>query len=491
MQDKKIKYKINFEKIKNCKLYFLQSRYKYLSDIILKLEKHLNNLLNNNIIEYSYCNHILGKIFVISKNLNSIYNNYIINKLDEKDILYDKINDLLKHINNLSDSFLFENIILCLKSYGPLIDIENELINIIEECGIETLNDLLIIYSNKIEINSNTTQFINELSKIFIPIKVSLYDVINHTEDYYWRFPTLFSDNDFLELKRELWIKNISKQTQYLKIEGIFINDSLSCFIKNSQLNYSNIQKIKMNILSELNNMKIDMKFIKKFIRYDYLGNIYCMNSSQYIKYIQSSYEKFLELSNMSFINIMKDFIANGSEIKYMFELIFILLLGNNDNSDIAGLLLGLTKENKTNKEYIYNIIYNRLPYYLLLKIKKSNTNIKNELEKIKNITIEDIDYKKQLITNKNIPILVKTMIIEKIEEMKLSNNEYYKQLTYVKHLLNYPWSSINSNNIFTNLKSDTIKSKEYLINIETKLKNLSYGHMEAKKIYYLLLVNG
>jgi endopeptidase La len=482
MQDKKIKYKINFEKIKNCKLYFLQCRYKYLSDMILKLEKHLNNLLNINIINYSYRNYILGKLFIISKNLNSTYNDYILNKLDEQDILYNKINDLLKHFNNLEDSFLFENIITFLKLYEPLIDIENDIINIVEECGIETLNDILTIYASKIEINDNTKQIICELNKIFIPIKVNFYDVVNHNENYYWRIPTLFSDSDYLELNRELWIKNTSSQTQYLKIDGIFINDYLSCFIKNSQLNYSNLQKIKVMILSEINKLNIDIKFVKKFMRYDYLGNIYCMNTSQYIKYIQKLYDKYLELSNLSFINIMKDFIANGSEIKYMFELIFILLLGNNDNADIAGLLLDLTKENKTYKEYYYNLIYNRLPYYLLLKIKKSNINIKNELNKLKDISSENIDYKKQLITNKNIPTSVKSLVMEKIEEMKLSNNEYYKQLTFVKHVLNYPWPSNSMNNIFMNLKSDPIKSKDYLINIENKLKNLSYGHKEAKK---------
>ena len=67
-------------------------------------------------------------------------------------------------------------------------------------------------------------------------------------------------------------------------------------------------------------------------------------------------------------------------------------------------------------------------------------------MDKIKNLNIEDVDYKKQLIVNKDIPDKVKTMVLKKIEEMKSFNSEYYKQQTYVKTILNYPWHSIIMN---------------------------------------------
>ena len=66
----------------------------------------------------------------------------------------------------------------------------------------------------------------------------------------------------------------------------------------------------------------------------------------------------------------MKDFISKGSDIKIMFDYIFLLLLGTNDNADIAGLLFGLIKEKKMNSPHIYNLLAQRLPYYLLVKIK-------------------------------------------------------------------------------------------------------------------------
>jgi ATP-dependent Lon protease len=152
------------------------------------------------------------------------------------------------------------------------------------------------------------------------------------------------------------------------------------------------------------------------------------------------------------------------------------------DNADIAGLLLGLTKEKKTNSPQIYNLLSQRLPYYLLVKIKKSTNSLKTEMDKLKSLTVDDIDFKKQLITNKNIPPSIKSATLEKIEEMKSFNNEYYKQLTFVKHILNYPWPSTQDDAFFQSISQNAGKSTDYLIDIENKLTKLSYGHEEAKK---------
>jgi ATP-dependent Lon protease len=65
---------------------------------------------------------------------------------------------------------------------------------------------------------------------------------------------------------------------------------------------------------------------------------------------------------------------------------------------------------------------------------------------------------------------------------MKSFNNEYYKQLTFVKHILNYPWPSVQDDIFFQSINSNAEKSTEYLIDIENKLTKLSYGHEEAKK---------
>ena len=473
-------------KIKNFKLSFLQNRYRYLTDVIVKLEKHIDNLYINGYIEISFKNQMLGNLFILSKNLNTSYNTYIMDKLESKTSLDVKIADFISlFTTEISDSYLFEKLLPLIKNNPediPLNDQECEIKNIITEVGYDSLINLIEIFNGKIELSVNQKQLVNELNKVFVPVKTNFFYVSAHTEEYYWRAPSKFSEIDLLELNRELWIKNLNGENEYLKIEGYFINDSLSCFVKSSQLNYPVLHKIKGKIYGELNKYSIDSKFIKKFIRYDYLGNIYCIESKDYVKILEVAYQKFMEVTCSSFVNIMKEFISKGSEIKSMYEYIFLLLLGSSDNADIAGLLLGLTKEKKTNSPQIYNLLSQRLPYYLLVKIKKSTNSLKIEMDKLKSLTVDDIDFKKQLVINKNIPPSIKSVTLEKIEEMKSFNNEYYKQLTFVKHILNYPWPSVQDDAFFKSISQNSEKSTNYLIDIENKLTKLSYGHEEAKK---------
>ena len=479
-------------KIKNFKLNFLQHRYKYLTELIVGLEKHIDTLYINNYFELSYKNQILCDLFIITKNLNSGYNLYITNNLDTKTIINNKIYDIVNLFSEeITNEFMFENIAKIIQNDPiniPLYDQENEIKKIIQEVGYNNLNELLNIFNNQIKLSHKQNQLVNEIIKIFVPTKIRSFNVKTNLGEYYWRIPNIWSDLDILLLNRELWILNSNSENQdtndyiYFKIEGFFINDSLSCFMKSSQINYPILYNLKEDIYKELSESSVDLKFVKKFIRYDYLGNIYCMNTNEYVKLIEKSFENFIEVKSLSFINIMKNFISKGAEIKSMFEYIFLLLLGSLDNIDIAELLLGLIKEKKSNNLQVYNFIIQRLPYYLIVKLKKSSNLFKIELNKIKSLSIDDVDYKKQLITNKNIPELVKNLTLEKIEEMKSFNNEYYKQLCFVKHIINYPWPSDQDDIFFNHINKDTNESLKYLCNIEDKLTKLSYGHDEAKK---------
>ena len=64
---------------------------------------------------------------------------------------------------------------------------------------------------------------------------------------------------------------------------------------------------------------------------------------------------------------------------------------------------------------------------------------------------------------------------------MKSFNSEYYKQQTYVKTILNYPWNS-NSNEYFE-LSKNKDNVIEYLKDVEDKLNNTCYGHEDSKKL--------
>jgi hypothetical protein len=471
-------------KIKNFKLNFLQHRYKYLTELIIGLEKHIEILYINNYFDFSYKTQILCSLFEITKKLNVTYNLYIMNNLDTKTIINNKIYDIVNLFSEeMANEFMFENIEKIIQNDPiniPLYETECEIKKIVQEVGYNNLINLMNIFSNQITLTTNQNQLINEINKIFIPTQVRFFTVKTYSDEYYWKIPNTWSELDVLSLNRELWILNSNTDTLntndsvYLKIEGFFINDSLSCFIKSSQINYPILYNLKEEVLTELSNKSIDLKFVKKFIRYDYLGNIYCLKPHNYVEIIEKAYENFMEVKCLSFVNIMKKFIAKGSEIKSMYEYIFLLLLGSSDNIDIAELLLGLIKEKKSHCSLVYNFIIQRLPYYLIVKLKKSSNTFKTELNKIKSLSIDDVDYKKQLIVNKNIPELVKKLTLEKIEEMKSFNNEYYKQSCFVKHILNYPWTSDQDDIYFDYINKDPNETFKYLCNVEAKLSKLS-----------------
>jgi len=466
--------------IKKIKLFILQNYYKDFSEIIFNLSSHIDFLYERYLIEFSYKQIINNKLNELNKNINTSYNNFIVDDLP-------KITELNNFINlfGTSEESDFNEILNFCKfikpEEQPLYKIKIELIQLLSSLGYNNLDGILQFFvgkNYKVLFEKDIIKYLLELNHIFIPTSFDIFDV-EKDEPLYWRKPKTFDENDLLQETRELWIKYYNK---YIKICGIFKNDNIGIIFKTAQISYNNLYLIKNKVEEELEKYSIDRKFFKKFIRYDYIGNLYVMNNIEYLDYVEKIYQRFLELTSSTFLSIMKEFISESSNLKNMFDIIFILLLGSDDNVDIAGLLLGLTKEKKNNSPNLYNLITNNLSFSLQVKIKKSSNNLKQEIDRLKSLTLEDVDYKKQLISNKNIPDNIKALTLEKIQEMKLYNNEYYKQLTFVKHILNFPWTSQKDDIFFRNMKNDSKKAIEYLNSVELKLKKSSFGHEEAKK---------
>jgi endopeptidase La len=482
---------INKENIKNYKLHLLQNRYVKITELIINLERHIILLKEKNYITNIKKNVILGKLFEISKCINTKYNNYINNEMNllEKNIIDEKFNELFKKTNDnnsfhiIEQYYNFEN-----NNKKPLEYTYQEIKELISNYGYNSLKDIIqISINNNVKLfDSSVKNLINELEDIVIPLSYETFDVKKKKNIlYYWRIPEKFDDNDYFEQIRELWIKKPNTNNKFIKIKLFFKIDTLSVRIKTCQINFPILYDIKNKNINELekNHSNIDKKFIKSLVKHDYLGNIYCMNIKEYISYIKLMYYKKLELSENTFLSLMKEFISKKKIIKEMFLIIYLLLLGSNESADLSSLLLGLIKEKKNINNELHKHIYNNLTYFLQVKIKKSDNDIKNEINKLKSLSTEDIDYKKQLLTNKFIPNNIKSLTLEKVEEMKSFNNEYYKQLTYVKNIIQFPWPSNNDDIFYKKLNNNHNEAITYLNDVENKLKNSSYGHEEAKKV--------
>ena len=450
---------------KDIDLLILQDRYSDITCMLNNLQNHIIYLDKSHILVSSELNLVYSKIFEISKSLNTKYNNYLNNKtkIEIEDINIEDIKNYYKLINkSLPLEVCYQNLLTIINLYGY-----NSIKNILK------LNK---VYES---LDVKTKELINELENIvhILEYKIEKGKVKDiKFEDY------KENENDYLEKSKILKFKHPYITGHYIELKILFKIDKLTTTIKTSQINHKYLHNKKLEIMEMMDNQyfDIDTKFVKSFIRHDYLGNIYSKTVKTYCEFIKNEYFKYLELLDSSFLTLMKDFISKTKDIKEIFNIIFLLLLGDDDTCDMATLLVGLIKERKNQMINLYLFIVDNLTYYLQLKLKKSEINIKTEFDKLKNLSNEEIDYKKQLALNKTVPDNVRSMVLEKIDEMKSNNNEYYKQLTYVKTILSYPWKSDSS--IFNILSKDINKSKKYLEEIENKLKNSSYGHEESKK---------
>lgn len=494
-------------------IFNIQRNYKFLSIFLTSLQNHLNNCYEMNIISLYDRNIRIGKIYELVKELNSEYNNFIINKIDIHKIVLDKYIDF----NIIDDN---DNTFLKLRNYlknlfninydkninNLLYPLDYKRIDIIElskEYGnldMFSILELLLKLDLKLIYNTNTNIFLSFLNRIFVPLKFNLsdlefkknlYNTYEQNDDSdcednfysYFEFINIYvKENNCDELLKRIVCIEIKFNYQTIIIEGFFNPDSINLNIKTCQISNKFLYFKKKSLESKLEKCRATRKFSKSFFRTLTVHELLSYHNDDFISFVDYNYDRYMDLIGKSFMNIMKDFIKKNNTITDMFTTIRLLLLGNEENINVAGLLFEITKDKKINSNLIYDLIYKNLNYVCQIKLKKTISNMKEELKKIQNMSMDDIDFKKQILSLKNMPINVKSLALEKVEEMKSSNNEYYKQLQYVKTLIKFPWSSPNDDIIFHELNKDISKRKFYISSIENDLKKLTFGHIEAKK---------
>lgn len=460
------------------KLSFLNSQYRDISKITMNLNIHLEELNKHLLIDYNELINYQNSLYDIIKRINSCYNKYLktfdnenlqstINLIDDNTILVEE----LKDINNKKT---------ILEDY-PLEDLKYNLNQLILRLGYPSLKEGLrnILFNVKYNIlEFRYHDLLEELDGIFIPLKFEIVD--KKLKDYSFNVDKPYL-NDTLDIT--CYLELVLDDTSCVCITGFFPKSNLNLEVKTCQINRRILFNSKKNLnLYCSSETSIPDSFIKSYLRNINLKYIYYNNRLYLKKMIESDYQDFLSLSNSTFINVYNKFINKKTGIKRMYQIIFLLLLGDDDTEDMASLLYSLIKEKKLGHSQISKLIYQNLSFYQQLKLKRANYNIKEELEKIQSMNLEDIDYKKQIVVNKNIPLKVKNLMMEKVEEMKNGSNDYYKQLTFVKNLLKFPWPNNSDDIFFENLASDNSKASLYIKNVDDKLRSLSFGHTEAKK---------
>ena len=479
----------------------------------LNSDSDISNYQNNN-----YTNYKDSDNKIINKKKNNVYDLNIIKKnkktntknnneqvLDNPDnnILLEIIDDIkainsdysylnLGKYNHLTEYF----------NYDPFNEIKNQIILLGKIVGFTSIYDIfyLIFGTSNIKIiNDNENHKLNLFNDVFIPLD---FELGNYSIDEETITIKKVYTNKFISIFNNECNITVNLNNRKITFLGFIKSDPLNIYMRTSQIAntflYEKKQLFENVILSIKNNNEqnfiekniftniqtINKEFAESYFKNMTIVDIMLFNKNEFISKLIEDHNKFLELTKMPLVKLIKIFTKNASDNFYsMFNTIKLLLLGTSENCAIASLLFNLLRDKKSlnSNEYVSNIIYEQLNYISQLKLKKSSINIKNELEKIKNITTADIDLKKQVLLSKNMPDSIKKICLEKLEELKNSNNETYKIKMYVNLLIQFPWPSDIDDNIFKLLSTDKQKSKDFLENIEKKLNNQVYGHELAK----------
>lgn len=518
---------------------FLQKDYKLRSEISVNLTSHLDRLYDNYIISTDDRKRGQKNVSEVVNNLNKQYNNTMIKMRDDmelEDFEGSDDSESNKIINKSLESF----VPVKLTSIEPIIEsldvlrtyklniyeginlinfrnIDTQLKSIVEEMGAGRLSDVLSLYisCNYLSLIDKTHhELLKFLEKSFIPVSVEFTDKKTHVE-------TLVRDTSSNEQKKldgikcrnvkfeavenktekyEMLLENLymlsletTMPNMTLEITGYLELDPINSIVRTCQICREFIYDKKKRIFDAIEKIgHINKSFKSVYTKNLTVGDLLCYDEDTIKNKLSSDYQKYIKYTNTGFKHIMTEFLQ--VDFKTKFTMIKFLLMGTTSSINVAGLLFGLTKDYKDAKDskskptLISDIIYKNLNYPAQNKLRKSNVLISQELERLKSLSFEDVDMKKQIIANKNMPQHIKKLALDKLEEMKSGSSEYYKQMQYVKILIDYPWVSDEDEDIFTSMNGDLDKCKSFLDDARKRMDDTVYGHNECKNAIIELL---
>jgi len=457
--------------------YIIRGEYDKLNNIIMNMEIIINR--NERILMYNSIENkqILSEIL---KNLNEIYNDNIINYNNKEITEYRdnyKMYNEKKRINKL---LKIEKII----NFNPYINIKRKLLLLSKIVGLTNINDLLYLELDYdielIDDEDNKLNILNEIINI-IDYEINIIKDKNNRKEI--KISNKIIKNGIIldngcEIEIEIENKNI-KIIGY--IENLNIRGKMM-MIEDNRYIKKKLEEI--NIIRDLYDGN-ELKFVERYIKNIKMAEILTLNKQELIRKINSEYNRLKELENMGITKLIKTFTKSTNNIEEsilnMYNIIKILLLGENNSNLLASLLYNLLKDKKNNLDNISDIIYNNMTIDNQKKLKKSIINMNLYLDKIKLITSNEVDLKKKILLSKNLPENAKKICLERLEELKNSNNETYKIKVYINTLLDFPWLSEDDDNLFRNLSNNNENSINFLNDMENKLNKEIYGHKEAK----------
>lgn len=495
----------------------IKKEYKKRAELISNLISHIERLTTEHIISLNENTRYMHLVDEIMRILNiSCYNaiNSVKGNCDEIEIDEEGASNILvssnidnffaqsKYFNSEVQSLYLAKINDSSYLYDDNIrifnftDIDNLIKDLTVVVGGKNIYDILAVYSKIPYILLFTDELqlslLNVLQQSFIPLFVTQSEKSDFPQNTVSistcsKIPAKYEIllNNFYKVK--LHVPNC-KYTYFIEVYGFFEYDCINARIKTSEICNKLISKKRKNFAqTNVKRKQIPSDFKELHINNLTIGEILSNDEKTYGNLLTNDYALFLKFSTMPFRQLHEEFIQSSLEDK--FKMIKILLFAHNYANETdthyvnnAGLLFGSVKESKMNTDVIADVIYKHLNLLARSKLSKPGSAIKYEIEKLKNLDADDIDLKKQLMMNPNIPDKIKKLVLTKLSEMKSANSEYYKQLIYVKTLIDFPWIEKNNSDIFSMYGNDNSKKKELILSVKAKLNEKVHGHTECKE---------
>lgn len=485
--------------VNDFKIFCLKRNYLQIYDLLTDFQSHTYDIFKRYFITTTDKNVFINQIYELSKSININYNS-IIFKYSEPDFTsgVEYISLLKKYENNFQElydlietKYIKEGIPSPIP-YDVLYPLETHVSEAIEELiglvGFPSL-DNFIKFNN---IDLTVPKIINSHFKILKVFKLDQVNITSEDKKIIKDSYEIMNEKMFFRVNSTQPIEIIlpyfdliinTPRAKYI-CQGVFFDDYLNLSSRiMTQVSFPKIFEKKkdiINIFSSKGSVE-EISFKSKYIKYCDIGEIIVYSKQKWESVLSEAYGLYTKLSNKTFSNIMQEFSNKINKPVDIYNIIKVLLLGSDEQINIAGMLFLILKDKKVNNLFISDVVYFSLNFVSQIKLKKININLKEEIEKLNEMTYENVDLKKQVLLLKNMPMNVKTLAIEKINEMKLNNNDYYKQFLYVKTLLNFPWPDSNDN-LFKVTSSNPLECAEYLKEIEQKLTVKTYGHKKIKE---------
>jgi endopeptidase La len=470
-------------RIRDLKIYILKNDYDKYIKILHQFRDHIHKLYYYHIISSYDKSLYLNELTDIHKIINEYYNDKIINFCESNnelthDILEYEIHHIISYINKM-------RLILEIKDTheifydsfnNPLGMIKTNIKKLAGSIGYPNIKIAIeLLVNDSYVYDTKTKLLIENYNYLYIPTKFVEKD---NAPDYFNNFE-LFTDNIFIKESisdnnifvpfYDLYLKN---QQNYIILKGIFIPDEISLFMRSSIIIFNQLY-VKRKYLETL----IDNELSRNMLRSLTIGEVITYSTEKILDLIVNNITKYSSIKSKNPHVLYKECI-NKNNITELYNFIKILLAGEEENYQLAGYLCSLAKEKKYNETNLSDAMYMFLSYISQCKLKKY-------MIMIKDTNNEDVDYKKQVLMHSYMPDKIKQYALEKISEMKSNNNDYHKQLLFVKTLLKFPWISQEETNLF----KEKLLEKEPLLlfnDIEENFNKKVFGHKKAKEQFIL-----